>query len=142
MLWKEFLSHASSFYYFIITCWNKTSSEWWTQNIKVSTLLFYSTMQCIWVFFVFLKGHFFFQNECLRKGVLELEKLIVFSIFFILSLWVYLWLFQNHITNPKKQLYNKKYFLALGLLHNIIHIWCGRDYTIRQQEPTHPGGPL
>lgn len=27
------------------------------------------------------------------------------------------------ITNPKKQLYNTNYFLALGILHNKVHIW-------------------
>lgn len=27
------------------------------------------------------------------------------------------------ITNPKKQLYNTNYFLALSILHNKVHIW-------------------
>lgn len=41
----------------------------------------------------------------------------------ILAPWVYLWSFQNH-TNPKKQLYNKKYFLGLW------HITQHRPYMV------------
>lgn len=32
---------------------------------------------------------------------------------------VYLWSFQNHITNPTTQLYNKMYFVSLDVLHNV-----------------------
>ncbi len=99
------------------------------------------------------------QNDAMYAVILSLRKskisigadlywglslfFFMFSIFLCISApWVYLCWFQNHTTNPKKLLYNKKCFLGLGLLHNIVHIWCGRDYTSRQQKPTQPGGPL
>lgn len=87
------------------------------------------------------RGQNFLWDECPRKTVTELEELITPVLHLSISApWVYLWSFLNPITNPQKQLYKKKSLLGPGLLHNIIHIWRGRDFMSRQQEPTHPGG--
>lgn len=87
------------------------------------------------------RGQNFLWDECPRKTVTELEELITPVLHLSISTpRVYLWSFLNPITNPQKQLYKKKSLLGPGLLHNIIHIWRGRDFMSRQQEPTHPGG--
>lgn len=41
----------------------------------------------------------------------------------IVKTWDYFWLLQQILLIPKKQLYNTNYFLALGILHNKVHIW-------------------
>lgn len=102
-----------------------------SDDVKASILSFYSMIQSI-LLFMFLKGQNFRSRRVLEEKSDKTGRANRLIYLCILAPWDYLWSFQHHITNPKKQLYNKKYFLGLGLLHNIIHIWCGRDYTARQ----------
>lgn len=105
--------------------------QWWIQNENTSVLSFCSIMQCILSLRLF-KGQNFYSGRALGeksdKTGCDNRRLYLC----VFAPWNYLWSFQHDKTNPKKLLYNKKYFQTLVLLHNIIHIWCGRDNTSTQ----------
>lgn len=116
-LLKSLLSHALRYMQKCNSLWpQKPSSFYWKSHKMYSVLFVYKEPKNVrpsWTF-----------EGIKRDKTGQSNRLLYLR---IVAPWDYLWSVKNDITNPKKQLYNYNYFLALGLLHNKVHIWFGRD---------------